>query len=219
MLGVLSYDHPHRKTEDVLIRLAVASPHADVTVFLLPWEERRAAAPLYPHRPTKTMSDPRELSDGLGFLWASVSSMADLERRLSRCEAALIAGCGILPPAVVHSTKIINAHPGYLPHIRGLDALKWAIYDGQPIGVTTHVIESEADCGPLIEQDMIRVHWNDSFHSVAQRQYEREVEMLVGAVSKPVKNVLPPLGEVRRRMKHWQEVVMMERFEERRRRA
>jgi phosphoribosylglycinamide formyltransferase-1 len=37
-------------------------------------------------------------------------------------------GVGIIPQSVCCSFPVINSHPGYLPYIRGLDALKWAIY-------------------------------------------------------------------------------------------
>ena len=68
---------------------------------------------------------------------------------------------------------------------RGLDSLKWAILYGYPIGVTTHIIESEADLGEIIEQRFVPVYYEDSFYELAMRVYETEIEMLVN-----VKNYL-----------------------------
>ena len=45
----------------------------------------------------------------------------------------LIGGAGILPKKLVNSMKIINSHPAYLPYVRGLDSLKWAIYGNNHI--------------------------------------------------------------------------------------
>ena len=62
--------------------------------------------------------------------------------------------------------------------MKGLDALKWAIYQEQPIGVTTHYISDTADGGELIERRVIPIYFEDSFHSLATRVYEVEIEML-----------------------------------------
>ena len=40
---------------------------------------------------------------------------------------------------------IVNAHPGIIPLTRGLDSLKWAIYQNVPIGNTLHLIDNEVD--------------------------------------------------------------------------
>ena len=65
----------------------------------------------------------------------------------------LIGGAGILPKEIIDNVNIINSHPAYLPSVRGLDALKWAIYNDMPIGVTSHIISEEADSGFLIRRD------------------------------------------------------------------
>ena len=94
----------------------------------------------------------------------------------------IIAGAGLLPDELVENHKIINTHPGFLPLTRGLDSLKWAITKGVKIGVTTHFVDTEADAGFLIEQKLVPIYGNDTFHSVAYRQYEMEIEMLINSV-------------------------------------
>ena len=39
--------------------------------------------------------------------------------------------------------------------MRGLDSLKWAIFEGKPIGVTTHIISEETDTGWLINKQLL----------------------------------------------------------------
>jgi len=50
MIGVITYDHPHRKTYDALCMLK-AKGYNDVGLILLPWENKKGFVPLYKHRP------------------------------------------------------------------------------------------------------------------------------------------------------------------------
>ena len=132
----------------------------------------------------------------------------------------LIAGAGLLPEELTANRKIINSHPGYLPNVKGLDAFKWAVYQGQPIGVTTHYISDKADEGELIEKRIIPIYFEDSFYNVANRIYETEIEMLVNSIKLIDNNQLEyeSLADNRyianKRMSHNHELIMMSRFEE-----
>lgn len=123
-------------------------------------------------------------------------------------------GGGILPKELILKYKIINAHPGWLPNVRGLDALKWAIYDGQPIGVTTHLLGDDIDSGWILERKMVPIYYNDTFHAVAQRQYELEVSMLAKALElEPAEYTDGQNYTVHKRMPHAFETRVLERFE------
>ena len=50
MIAVLTYDHPHRTTQDLLLTLAAHGRADGVHVIATPWQERRNFVPLYPHR-------------------------------------------------------------------------------------------------------------------------------------------------------------------------
>lgn len=129
----------------------------------------------------------------------------------------IVCGAGILPQEFVKKNRVINSHPGYIPIVRGLDALKWAVYNGDPIGVTTHFLGDEVDAGEIIERRIVPVYWNDTFHAVAQRQYEMEIQMLVEAIDKLDEPHKVYSGEgyvVHRRMPHSYETRLMSRFAE-----
>ena len=49
MISILTYDAPHRKTQDLLFRLK-AKGYSDVNVFATPWQKRKNFIPLIPHR-------------------------------------------------------------------------------------------------------------------------------------------------------------------------
>jgi phosphoribosylglycinamide formyltransferase-1 len=115
--------------------------------------------------------------------------------------------------------NIINSHPGYLPFSKGLDAFKWAVYNGMPLGATFHYVTNTADEGILIYQELINVEFTDTFHSVANRLYELEVKLLVDSIDLLEKglsantSLSDPNYRATRRMPHRMEIAMMARFE------
>ena len=218
MIVVLTYDAPHRKTQDLLFRL-VAKGYKNILVAATPWQERPAFKALIRHRPTEAIPIPlREFCKSLGYPFQVVRAEELFSFLLQEGgEPVLIAGAGILSKEVIERRKVINAHPGHLPVVRGLDAFKWAVYEDLPIGVTTHVVSEEADAGFLIRQQLVPVDRWDSFHSVATRQYEMEIAMLADAVEDLKKAALTPLDDrrypVRRRMPHEKEKELFARFQ------
>jgi phosphoribosylglycinamide formyltransferase-1 len=203
-IAVITYDVPHKKTQDILMRLI----GKDVTVIAMPFKERKPIKKLYWHRPNmNTNISTIELCKYFGFSHIKHNNPIELTKEM---DVTLIGGCGIIK---TDNSKIINSHPAYLPFCRGLDALKWAIYKGEPIGVTTHVIDSEIDSGYLIEQEFISVNFYDTFHSVAIRQYEKEIDMIIRAINKPIgKKIYNEHHKPNTRMPIELEPIMMERF-------
>jgi phosphoribosylglycinamide formyltransferase-1 len=135
----------------------------------------------------------------------------------NRAGVVLIGGSGILSKDLADSGNIINSHPAYLPYVRGLDSLKWTIYHNKPIGVTTHFISNECDAGRLIRRELVPLYSWDTFHSVANRQYEMEVDMLVDSLQDISTASLEELStqesSVMRRMPHSNEMRLMKRFQ------
>ena len=168
MIGIITYDIPHRKTQDLVTKL-ILNGYSDLHLIVIPWVERKNFQPIFEHRPSKCLNiSVEELSDRLKISYSKVETN-NLNRFFSEntFRHILIAGAGLLPEELATNHKIINSHPGYLPNVKGLDAFKWAIYQGQPIGVTTHYITDKADEGELIERRIIPIYFEDSFHNVA----------------------------------------------------
>lgn len=189
MIYILTYNDAHRKTYDVL-NLLKAYGHKDVTVIALPYHYAKKQKPLINHRPQVYAAIPPDmLCKALDYKYEFINSFAEITQILDKkAGPILICGAGIIPAELIEKYILINSHPGILPLVRGLDAVKWAIYEMQPIGVTTHIIDNEPDAGFLIDQKIIEVTWGDSFHSLVQIQYEMEIIMLVEALEK-VKNI------------------------------
>ena len=183
MIGIITYDTPHRKTQDLVSKL-ILNGYSKLHLIVIPWVERKNFQPIFKHRPSKCVKiSIEELAERLKLSYSKIE-INDLNRFFSEKAFShiLIAGAGLLPEELAKNHKIINSHPGYLPNLKGLDAFKWAIYQGQPIGVTTHYISDKADEGELIEKRIIPIYFEDSFHNVAYRIYETEIEMLVDSI-------------------------------------
>jgi phosphoribosylglycinamide formyltransferase-1 len=213
MIYVLTYDFPHKKTQDLLFKLKIRN-HTDVTVVATPWVARKNFKPLIPHRFFKADNIyPSDLCNKLGFKFTK-EKIGNIS--FKKEDYILIGGAGILPKQLTDSKKIINSHPAYLPYMRGLDSLKWAIFEGKPIGVTTHIVSEETDTGWLIKRNFLPLYSWDTFHSVAYRQYEMEIDMLANSIEDIKTATLEPLSnkesEPKRRMPHKYEIKLINRF-------
>lgn len=85
----------------------------------------------------------------------------------------------ILPPEMCeqYRGRIINIHHSFLPAFTGKDPYARALDAGvKMIGATCHYVTAELDEGPIIEQDVIRIHHH---HTLAQiKQLSRDIEKI-----------------------------------------
>jgi phosphoribosylglycinamide formyltransferase 1 len=184
-IGLISYDHAHLKTEQLLHRLLLKNvlsvgprldgPRLDVKLLALPFSPRPARKILFAHRPDQENSvSTRELANRhrLDFMPCTYDSIPDV------ADIYLVAGAGILAASAIGQKKIFNVHPGIIPSARGLDAFKWSIFDGLPLGVTLHAIDAEVDAGEAIAIVKTPIFPGDSLDSLARRHYELELDVL-----------------------------------------
>lgn len=217
MIVVLTFDHPHRKTQDLLFKLMARGIRP--VVVATEWVARKNFEPIIWHRPANPMNI--RLTDfcrnlGLELRLTSKANLFEELQRLGQIDSILLATGNIIEERIAHTYKVINSHPGYLPLIKGLDALKWAILYKETVGVTSHFINETIDGGLIIERRMVPLLYEDTFHSFAYRQYEMEVDMLVEAIEQEPehKEIGESKYETFRRMPHRLEYRMLEKFEE-----
>ena len=215
MIFVLTYNYPHKKTQDLLFKLLLHE-YKKITVVSTPWVQRKNFVPLYPHRIGKANNIyPKELCNKLGFDYIELNSLDEFPD-IGNDDYILIGGAGIIKKNLADSKKIINSHPAYLPLVRGLDSMKWAIYNNKPLGVTSHIISEEADQGWLIKRKLVPLFEWDTFHSVAMRQYDIEIDLLASSIRDLKDATLESLAvdgvEVHRRMPHRIEKEMISQF-------
>ncbi|MHC4295127.1 MAG: formyl transferase [Planctomycetota bacterium] len=83
----------------------------------------------------------------------------------------VVGGARILTERIISipKTGTLNAHPGLLPAYRGEDTMRWAILNGDPIGVTVHFIDRGVDTGEIVLQERIEIAADDSIESLSAK--------------------------------------------------
>jgi phosphoribosylglycinamide formyltransferase-1 len=75
--------------------------------------------------------------------------------------------------------KVINLHPALLPSFAGEHGIGDAFAYGVKVtGVTVHFADGEYDTGPIIAQEPIIVHEDDTEESLEERIHDAEHELL-----------------------------------------
>lgn len=215
---VLTYTSAHRKTFDVLCLLK-ALGYKKVFVYAKAFTYVKKYSPIISHRPNMVVY-PSELSakyicKEFDFNYTEIEKYNEID--VPEESIFLVCGAGLLPDSFIKKYNCINSHPGYIPYVRGLDAFKWAIYEKLPVGVTTHIIGDEVDAGHVIERNVVPIYMSDSFHRVAQRQYEMEICMIVEAIEKlkkPHKYFSGKDYTIHKRMPNFIEKKLFKAFEE-----
>jgi|TARA_B110000908_G_scaffold51624_1_gene62961 phosphoribosylglycinamide formyltransferase-1 len=224
MIAIITYDTPHRKTQDIITKL-IMSGYSQLKLVVIPWVARKNFQPLYQHRPTNAVPICiEELTERfkIEFDRLEMSSLGSYFLA-NNFQHIIIGGAGILPESLSKNHKVINAHPGFLPNMKGLDAFKWAILKNEKIGVTTHYISEKADEGTLIEKREVASYFEDSFYSLAVRVYETEIEMIVNSIQlintnkASFESLSDDTFKANMRMPHHYEIQMIEKYDELRR--
>lgn len=76
---------------------------------------------------------------------------------------------------------MINAHPGWLPKMRGVDVVKWALFFREKIGITLHIVSSNIDCGRILLQQEVQLEQNDTIASLEKRMMKISIDILADA--------------------------------------
>jgi phosphoribosylglycinamide formyltransferase-1 len=96
--------------------------------------------------------------------------------------------------------RIINIHPSLLPSFPGLEAWKQALDHGVKVsGCTVHFVDAGVDCGPIIGQQSVPVHDDDTPETLHQRIHAAEHELYPRCIAALARRQL----EVRGRRVFW----------------
>ena len=174
-IALITYDVPHKKTQDVLLRLNWRGCF-NVTLVITPFKSRPSREVLFQHRPSQlTGPTPTSLASRFGL---STLRIEDWRSYRGDFEFFLVCGSGLIDPEFCQTARIVNCHPGLIPQCRGLDAFKWAIYDDLPIGNTLHFIDHQVDLGEVFHHQITDVFPEDDLASFAERHYASEIHLL-----------------------------------------
>ena len=180
---VFVYDFPHRKS---LSGMQIIKNSAIENVFIIsqPWiklnfrrSKNRVAVV------EDEFINPSDLARSYG--WEVLISKHNSEEAIDfynkiNPDYGIILGARILSKSVINcfSKGIINFHRGLLPHNRGLDTIKWAIYNKIPQGITTHIIDEKIDVGKKIYLETIDVDKEDTIFDINSKLFYLEMQHL-----------------------------------------
>jgi methionyl-tRNA formyltransferase len=96
-------------------------------------------------------------------------------------------GGGILPPAFIDAAggRILNAHAGPLPAIRGMNAIEWSLLLDYDPTVTVHVIDRGIDTGAALTWHPVPVQPGDTIEKLRMRSVAIGVEALFQILQHP----------------------------------
>jgi phosphoribosylglycinamide formyltransferase-1 len=80
--------------------------------------------------------------------------------------------------------RIVNVHPSLLPDFAGgMDAVEQALRAGVKMtGATVHLVTADLDAGPILVQEAVPVHADDTVEKLRQRIHEAEHRILPEAI-------------------------------------
>ena len=118
VIGILTYNTPHRKTQDLVTQLLLHG-YNDLHLVILPWVARKNHVPVYKHRPSSCAQvSVEDMCANLGLTY-SHSPVDDLEQAFKElsCKHIIIAGAGLLPGGFARnfdvdrkSTRLNSSH-------------------------------------------------------------------------------------------------------------
>ena len=84
--------------------------------------------------------------------------------------------------------KVVNIHPGLLPKYRGSCCVEWAIYNGDNVGNTLHLMTKEYDEGPILLKESYNLKGINDYTDVRVLIYKKGIELLVNFFKLVVSN-------------------------------
>lgn len=86
----------------------------------------------------------------------------------------------IITREMIRLTKrgFVNTHPAFLPYNRGKAPYTWSIIEHTPFGASIHWINEKIDSGVIIDQEEIKVTWEDDSDTLYKKSCDLTVELL-----------------------------------------
>lgn len=106
--------------------------------------------------------------------------------KAARADGLLFCGGGMLRSPLLEACdhRILNAHAGPLPAIRGMNAIEWSLLTGQPTEVTIHYIDKGVDTGPVLAAIPVEAAPGDDIEALRARGIVSGIVGLRGQVAK-----------------------------------
>ena len=108
-----------------------------------------------------------------------------------KIDLVVMAGFGTILEQPIYDTfgkNVLNTHPSLLPSFPGWNAVEDAMNFGVRVtGCTVHVATKEVDAGPILAQEAVEVHEDDSVETLHERIKVVERRLYLETVHKILK--------------------------------
>jgi len=114
------------------------------------------------------------------------SKYVQLELEKTKLDVIVLAGPPIIKEHIFSKAKLytINSHRSLLPKYAGLDAIFWALYNGEnEIGATVHTVTKGIDDGKIITQRRKKIERLDNIKTLTDWYYNIASEMIIEALN------------------------------------
>jgi methionyl-tRNA formyltransferase len=90
----------------------------------------------------------------------------------------------ILPQKILDAASlgVLNCHPGLLPEYRGCSCVEWALWNGDPVGNTIHLMTEDIDRGPILAKEAITINDDDSYQDIRVKAYLGGFDLLARTI-------------------------------------
>ena len=104
----------------------------------------------------------------------------DVENKLKNMNIDKIILCHapVVRSNILNCAITVNAHPGYLPEMRGVDNIRWSLYFMMNPMCTLHEVDSGIDTGGILKRKSVPLHIDDNISDIQKRASIICLEML-----------------------------------------
>jgi phosphoribosylglycinamide formyltransferase 1 len=117
---------------------------------------------------------------------------AELTATVASYQPDLVVAAGfmkILGPRFLAAHAVVNSHPALLPAFPGAHPVQEALaYGVRVTGCTIHLVDGGVDTGPVVAQEAVSVHDDDTVETLHERIKVVERVLLVDTVGRLVRN-------------------------------
>jgi folate-dependent phosphoribosylglycinamide formyltransferase PurN len=109
----------------------------------------------------------------------------NVENELKRMgiDKIILCHAPVVRSNILKCATTINAHPGDLPEMRGVDNVKWSLYFMSPPACTLHEVDSGIDTGIILHKEFIPLHMTDRISDIQNRASNIGLQMLADYIN------------------------------------
>ncbi len=91
-----------------------------------------------------------------------------------------------------HNFFIINAHAGKLPYYRNMNVVEWALFNGDKVTGTVHLIDNNIDTGAILYEEVLNLKKHDNLVSIREDAFDQVIQLVGKTVINFDKGLIAP---------------------------